>query len=127
MAMTVGISPNMVYVLVFGIGSLLAGVAAIFQAMDTAASPNMGFQPIFIAFVVGFLGGLYKVIPVALAGLFIGLLEYVPSTWIQAKWSPLLVFGALFIYMIILALDMKNWEYVKRGREMIFRRSATAA
>ena len=126
MAMTVGISPNMVYVLVFAIGSLLGGVVAIFYAMDTAASPNMGFQPIFIAFVVGFLGGLYKVIPVAMAGLFIGLLELVPSYWLQAKWSPLLVFGALFVYVVILSLNANEWKIVQRGRSMLWRRPAAA-
>lgn len=126
MAMTVGINPNMVYVLVFAIGSLLGGVAAIFHAMDTAASPNMGFQPIFIAFVVGFLGGLYKVVPVALAGVFIGLLEFVPAYWLQAKWSPLLVFGALFVYVIVLSLNVEQWKVVQRGRSMLWRRPATA-
>jgi hypothetical protein len=50
----------------------------------------------------------------------------VPSYWLQAKWSPLLVFGALFVYVIILSLNVNDWQIVQRGRAMLSRRPATA-
>ena len=36
-----------------------------------------------------------------IAGFAIGLLQSVPTLWINGLWSPVLVFGVLFIYLAL--------------------------
>ena len=57
MSMAVGVTPETIYLAVFAVGSFLGGVAAVFDAAKTAATPDMGFNPLFYAFVVAFLAG----------------------------------------------------------------------
>ena len=47
MSLVVGVDPKTVYLAVFAIGSLMGGVAAVLNATQTAAQPDMGFTPLF--------------------------------------------------------------------------------
>lgn len=113
MARVVGIDPERIYLLVFAIGSILGGVAAILFTLKFAASPNMGLNPVFQAFLVAFLAGTasspQKLTVVAL---LIGLAESWSGLWFKTQWSPLVVFGILFVYLCLLPLDF--WRRPRR-------------
>lgn len=100
MALVVGVDPRTVYLAVFAIGSFLGGVAAVLNATQTAAQPDMGFTPLFYAFVVAFLAGLGShPVRVAAVGLGIGLVENWSALFMSSRWTSLVVFGILFVYV----------------------------
>lgn len=104
MAQVVGVDPSGVYLLVFAIGSFLAGVLALYAAMKFAALPDMGIQPTFFAFVVAFMAAGGHPWQVALTGLLIGLIESLSGhTVFRAgpEWAPLVVFTVLIIYLAL--------------------------
>jgi len=113
MARVVGIEPERIYLLVFAIGSAMGGVAAILFTLKFAASPAMGLNPVFQAFLVAFLAGTASPPQrIAVVALLIGLAESWSGLWLKAQWSPLVVFGILFIYLCLLPLNF--WRQPRR-------------
>ncbi len=102
MALVVGIRPGRVHLLVFALGSMMAGVAAIFVGLKYAAVPDMGNRPLVYAFVVAFLAGTRSSpLLVGVAGVFLGLVESLSGIWVSAQWSSLVVFAVLFAYLAL--------------------------
>ena len=110
MAQAVGIDSRAIYRLVFGIGSLVAGIAAILYTLKYAAVPEMGQRPIFYALVVAFLGGTGRAPwKVGLTGLGLGLIESWSGNWVSAQWSSTIVFAVLLIYLTWQSLKSVAW------------------
>jgi branched-chain amino acid transport system permease protein len=109
MSLVVGVDPKTVYLAVFAIGSFFGGVAAVLNATQTAASPDMGFNPLFYAFVVAFLAGLGRhPVVVGLVGLFLGLIESWSALFMSTQWTSLVVFGILFIYVALRPVQLRG-------------------
>lgn len=108
LARIVGLDPDRMFVVVFALGSLLCGVAGILNGARFAVQPDMGDRPVVFAFVVAFLGGTQsRPFLVALAGLFIGLVESLSGLWVSPQWTSLVVFSILFIYLVLRPLDLR--------------------
>ncbi|TMM06219.1 MAG: branched-chain amino acid ABC transporter permease [Actinobacteria bacterium] len=100
MASSVGVDVGRIFLIVFAIGGLLAGVAAIFQGLRFATTPDMGTKPIFYALVVAFFAGTHRGPLFQLAtGIAIGMVEAESTIWLSAKLSSLVVFGLLLLYL----------------------------
>jgi branched-subunit amino acid ABC-type transport system permease component len=100
MAVAVGIKPNRVYLLVFAVATLLAGVAAIFDGLRFAVSADMGEQPLFYALVVSFLVGSARTpMLVWASGIFVGLVESVSTLWVSTHYSTVVVFVLLLVFV----------------------------
>jgi branched-chain amino acid transport system permease protein len=100
MASSVGVDVGRIFLIVFAIGGLLAGVAAIFQGLRFAVTPDMGTKPIFYALVVAFFAGTHRGPLFQLAtGIAIGIVESESTLWLSAKLSSLVVFGLLLVYL----------------------------
>ena len=100
MASSVGVDVARMFLVVFAIGGLLAGVAAIFQGLRFSATPTMGTTPVFYALVVAFLAGAARGPLFALVtGIGIGVIESESTLWLTAKLSSLVVFGLLLIFL----------------------------
>jgi branched-chain amino acid transport system permease protein len=109
MADIIGVNRKTVYILVFAIGSLLAGVVADFAALKGAAVPNMGFQPLLYAFVVAFIAGSNRTPFYTMAvGVLIGLVESLSGIWLSAQWATLVVYVILFIYLTSHSTDWRS-------------------
>ncbi|HEY2717870.1 MAG TPA: branched-chain amino acid ABC transporter permease [Solirubrobacterales bacterium] len=118
MSLTVGISPPRIFLLVFAIGSAMAGVAGVFLAAQTSATPSMGYEPTLLAFVVAFMAGVERSpFVVGLVGIALGLVASWSGLWLSAQWSTPIVFGVVVLYAAVRSVEL-------RGR---FRRPLAAA
>lgn len=100
MAQAVGIDSRAIYRLVFAIGSLFAGIAALLYTLKFAATPDMGDRTILYALVVAFLGGTSRAPwAVGLTGLGLGLVESWSGHWVSSQWSSMVVFAVLLLYL----------------------------
>jgi branched-subunit amino acid ABC-type transport system permease component len=109
MARVVGLSPGRIGLIVFAIGSALAGVLGILAAIKTAATPEMGFDPLFYAFVVTFVAGAARPpLVVAGVGVAVGVVESMSALAIPTVWATTVVFGILFAYLVLLALRSRG-------------------
>ncbi len=100
-AEAIGISVKRVYVLVFALGSVFAGVAALLFTMGTVASPDMGTQPILYSFIAVFLGGVDSILGAALGGLIVGLAASLTSLFVSGDFSPVVVFAVLYLVLLV--------------------------
>jgi branched-chain amino acid transport system permease protein len=113
MSLVVGIDPRTVYLAVFAVGSFLGGIAAVLDATKTAAVPDMGFNPLFYAFVVVFLAGLgSSPLVVGLVGLVLGWVQSWAALFMPDQWTALVVFVILFVYVALRPLQLSAF----RGR-----------
>lgn len=101
MSAAVGISPDRIYLLVFGIGSFLVGVASILFTVNGVASPQMGLAPVLTGFIAVFLGGIGSTVGAALGGLMLGLASNLSGLWLSSDFGPAVVFGVLFVLLIV--------------------------
>ncbi|HEY1515511.1 MAG TPA: branched-chain amino acid ABC transporter permease [Solirubrobacteraceae bacterium] len=100
-AVSIGISVERIYILVFAVGSVFAGVAALLFAMGSVASSSMGTQPILYSFIAVFLGGVDSVAGAALGGLIVGLAASLTSLFLSGDYSPVIVFGVLYLVLLV--------------------------
>jgi branched-chain amino acid transport system permease protein len=104
MARAVGIRTERTYIVVFVLGSLLGGIAALFYAMDNAASADMGTTPVFYAFVVAFLAGLgTSPLWIMSVGTGLGVVEGLSAEVFSPQWQTVVVFGILLGLLVIKA------------------------
>ena len=101
MAAAVGIDGRVVYLVVFAMGSLLAGVASLLFVTDGVATPTMGFAPVLTGFIAAFLGGIGSLWGAALGGVLLGLASSWSALFLPINYGPVVVFGAMFIVLLI--------------------------
>lgn len=106
MALLIGVDPARIYLVVFAIASLFAGIAAIWASIKYSVEPTMGFRPVVLAFVVAFLGGTAKSpARVFTTGIVIGLIETISSIWLPVRWTQLVVFVILVLYLVSFSVN----------------------
>jgi branched-chain amino acid transport system permease protein len=109
MARIIGIDPHRIYLVCFLIGSLMCGVAAFWFGVKFSVAPDMGFKPVIFAFVVAFLAGTAS--PpgrVFVTGILISLIEQLSTLWLEVRWTQLVVFVVLLLYLVVLAFDPRG-------------------
>jgi branched-chain amino acid transport system permease protein len=100
LAQCVGIDPEWIHVLVFAIGSTLAGLAGALLALRDTASPTMGVQPVLAAFIAVFLGGIGSILGAVLGGLVLGLAENMGGLVLPGHWQGVISFVVLFLVLV---------------------------
>ena len=117
-ATLMGINVHRVYMVAFGLGVGLEGVAGSLLIPVYAVTPTTGAGFTIVAFVVVVLGGMGNVVGALLAGLIIGLVEALSGFFI----SPQLQ-GALYylIFVVILVARPQGLLGVVGAQEMGFR------
>jgi branched-subunit amino acid ABC-type transport system permease component len=86
---------------IFAIGSLLAGIAAVLSAFTVPVAPDGGLQwtvSVYIAMAVGGTGSIWSA---AVGGLVLGILSTVPDLWIPGSWNIALAFGVLVLILLV--------------------------
>ncbi len=120
LARTIGIDADATYVICFFLGTICAGVAAIWYALKFTVDPAMGAAPIIYAFVVAFLAGTARSpIRVFVTGIVVALIEQYSSIWLSVRWTQTAVFVVLVGYLSVLAV--RSSAFIARFRRPITR------
>lgn len=98
-AALVGIRPDPMQALAWGLGGASAGVAGALIALFFYVSPEVGNSFILIAFVTVCLGGFGSVPGALLAGLAIGVIQSFSAYWFGPSTKDVVVF-ALFVLLL---------------------------
>jgi branched-subunit amino acid ABC-type transport system permease component len=109
LATIIGIDSRIIYLICFGVGTLLGGVNAFWYAHRYSVSFDMGLRPTIYAFVVAFLAGTASSpIRVFVTGVLLGLLEQYVSIFLSLQWQQTAVFVVLMIYLIAKSTELKR-------------------
>jgi branched-chain amino acid transport system permease protein len=100
-ARALGIDPDQVSAVAFGIALAYAGVAGALIAMTSPLSPSLGVAFAGRSFAVVVLGGLGNPIGTLAAGLILGLAESLSTLWMTFGLSPAVAFVLLIIVLIV--------------------------
>ena len=100
LAVVVGVDVQRTYLVVFALGSALAGLAGALLSFDMGAQPYVGFVVILYAIVSVIVGGV-GYLPGAVAGAFLlGLIQNLSLYVISVQWQDIVVFGMLFLFLV---------------------------
>ena len=100
LAMAIGIRVESISLLVFAIGSAMAGVAAYFETIGFVAYPTMGLQPVMFGVIGVFLGGTASIQGAALGGFVLGFLLVFSGMFLSQNLGVILVFAVLLLVVI---------------------------
>src|SRR5215471_1664341 len=98
-AMLMGIRPDRMQMLAWGLSAGAAGIAGALMATAYPWSPSVGETFGLIAFVVVALGGFGSVLGSLYAGLIIGLIQAISAFWLGAIYKDIVVYG-LFVALL---------------------------
>ena len=100
-AEVVGIDVPKIYILTYGLGTALAGVAGALLTQFYTIFPTAGASFGFRALIVVVVGGLGSIPGAFFAGIFLGLLETMVALFISPSYSDLIVFVTFIVILVI--------------------------
>jgi branched-chain amino acid transport system permease protein len=100
-AALMGISPQRMFALAWGIGAACAGVAGALLSASYPVFPEVGANFILIAFVLVALGGFGSVAGAFWAGLLVGVVEVLGGFLVGPAWKLVIVL-ALYLLVVLL-------------------------
>ncbi|HEX4262609.1 MAG TPA: branched-chain amino acid ABC transporter permease [Acetobacteraceae bacterium] len=98
-ATLVGIRPDRMQALAWGLGGASTGIAGALIALFYYISPTVGEALTLIAFVVVCLGGFGSVPGALLAGLLIGVTEALSAYWLGPVYQDVVVYGLFLVVL----------------------------
>lgn len=99
-AMLLGINPLRIYLIAFGIGIGLVGIAGALMIPVLPTFPTVGTLFSLIAFVVVVLGGMGDVVGAMIGGMIIGITEALVATYVALDLVPVATF-LIFITILL--------------------------
>ncbi len=94
----VGRRPQVVLVLVYALGSLLAAVAGVYVAADTGMQPGLGETFFIVSIMAVIIGGIGSITGAFVAAMLLGLLQNVLLLVMGAQWT----LAAIFVLFLVL-------------------------
>lgn len=95
-----GIDVRRMRILVFALGSLMAGIGANLVALDVGMDPHVGLSAFLIAAVATIIGGVGSFPGPALGALVLGALQNIMVWKISARWTETMVFAVLILFLL---------------------------
>lgn len=111
----VGINSEQVRLFVYGAGSALVAVAAVFMASDTALRPDIGTMAIIMAVVVTISGGAGNYGGTTAAGYLIGMAENLGLWVIPSEWKVAIPFFILMLLVLLKPSGLFNFQLQREG------------
>ena len=100
-AEVVGINVKKIYILTYGLGVALAGIAGSQLTQFYTIYPTAGASFGFRALIVVVVGGLGSIPGAFFAGIFLGLLEQMSALFISPSYSDMIVFVTFIIILVV--------------------------
>lgn len=100
-ARLMGINVERTFLITFGIGSALAGLAGVLLSPVYSLSPNVGQNFIFAAFAVVVVGGLGSVTGAYLGGFLVGLVESLSGYYLDPRLGTAFYFAVFLLVLIV--------------------------
>lgn len=100
-AEVVGINVKRIYILTYGLGCALAGIAGDLLTLFYVINPTVGSQFSFKALIVVVVGGFGSSQGAFVAGIFLGLMETMSSLIIGPTYRDLTVFVSFIIILVV--------------------------
>ena len=95
-----GSSPTALFILSAAIGSAIGALSGGFMVMDVGVRPDIGFTILLKACIVSIVGGAGSVLGASLAGITLGIIEYMVIWKLPAEWQAVLVYFVLLILLL---------------------------
>jgi branched-subunit amino acid ABC-type transport system permease component len=95
-----GIDPDRLQVVIFAIGSALAGLGAYLLAFDLGVRPDMGLQILLIAAISVILGGVGYLPGAIIGGFLLGLLQSLVLLPLSAAWQNVITYAVLILVLV---------------------------
>jgi branched-chain amino acid transport system permease protein len=100
LARVVGISVVHVNLIAFGVGSALAGTAAVLLSYDTDLTTTIGFKAVLMAIVAVIAGGTGSVSGSLWGGLLVGIVQHFGVWRLPTQWQDAIVFSVLIVFLL---------------------------
>jgi len=100
-AAMMGIDIDKVIVFTFVLGSALAGAAGVMFAMRVPTQVSIGFVAGLKGFTAAVIGGIGSIPGAMAGGLILGFAESYTQGYVTTKWSDLVVFSILIMFMLL--------------------------
>ncbi len=101
-AKLVGIRVERIYLLSFGIGAAIAGIAAVVMVPITLLYPDIGFNLFLKAFAAAVLGGLTSIWGAVVGGVLVGVIEQLAATYLHSKFQEVSSFVVIMFALIFM-------------------------
>ena len=122
LAQPFGINVDRIYMLTFGLGIALVGVAGSVLMSIQPVRPTVGNWYVLTSFVIVTLGGLGRIWGVLFAGFFIGILDSFISFYLSSPLAPPIYF-AIFIVVLVLraegVTDELKYQYEQFSQQIL--------
>lgn len=105
-----GVDVGKVWLIVFGLGTAIAGLAGFLSAPMQGITPEMGGSVLIIAFVVTVVGGMGSLVGAVIAGLMIGVVES-----LSVLFFPEAAKVSMFVIMAIILLVRPQGLFGRAG------------
>jgi branched-chain amino acid transport system permease protein len=96
----VGINADWVVTATVMIGSSLAAVAGVLVALDSNATPVMGFKALLGGVVAVIVGGVGNIMGAVFGGLFVGLAQHLGVWKLSTQWQDTIVFLIMIVVLV---------------------------
>jgi len=115
-AQLMGIDINRTIALTFLLGGALAGAAGLVSGLyNNTAGFQMGFSYGLNSFTAAVLGGIGNLNGAMLGGVFIGILAAMSDGYLDARWTPIVIFGTLNLVLIIRPSGILGQDLAERA------------
>ncbi len=101
MAEVVGIDVRWLRYLVFGLGSMVAAIAAVLVSLDVGIRPTMGLSAVLVAAIAVIIGGVGSLFAGIAGGMIIGFVQNFGVLYLAPRWQNLITFSALIIVLVV--------------------------
>lgn len=114
MTRMLGIPANVVISTAFAISGFLAGIVALFWLGRTGSTtPEIGLQPLIVAFVATVLGGMHSLVGAVVGGYVLGIITVVINTYMP---EDLTAFRQAFVFGLVIIVLVVRPEGLVRSR-----------
>jgi branched-chain amino acid transport system permease protein len=101
LAHSCGIEVERCVVVVFMLGSALAGLAGIMSALDVNMTPNMGMPALLLGVVAVIVGGVDSIAGVVFGALLLAIARELGVWVIGSQWQDAIAFAVLIVFLLL--------------------------